>query len=77
MNSAIIKELIMTGMVLILIITLTYIAYWFGERNGMNKEREYIISVINNISVTSFATDIQYGVTVAIGHIGDILRKET
>ena len=67
----------MTGMVLILIITLTYIAYWFGERNGMNKEREYIISVINNISVTSFATDIQYGVTVAIGHIGDILRKET
>lgn len=70
------KELIMVGAVIILMWMAVMIAYWVGQRNGMNKERKYIIGILKDIRVTEFAVDIQYGVSVAIGHMCDRLREE-
>lgn len=74
--NAIIKELVMLLAVIVLMGAGIAIAYWFGERNGSIKERKYIVSLINDIPVKSFAVDIQYGASVVIGHIGDMLRED-
>jgi len=76
MNPSIVKEIVMLGAVIVLVGIVVLIAFWFGERNGINKEREYLIDVLKGIDIKSFATDIQYGASVAIGHICDILRKD-
>ena len=70
------QEIIMVGLVTILILAGLLAAYWLGEHNGIHKERMRLIDVLSKISVSSFATDIQYGVSVTIAHICNILREE-
>ena len=70
------QEFVMTGLVVVLIVTGMLGAYWFGVNNGIHKERMRFIEVLSKISVSSFATDIQYGVSVTIAHICNLLREE-
>ena len=66
----------MTGLVAIAILTSMLAAYWLGVNNGIHKERIRLIDIIGKISVASFASDIQYGVSVTIAHICNVLREE-
>ena len=74
--NVILKELVMLLAVIVLMGAALIIVYWFGERQGINKERKNILGIINSIPVKSFAVDTQYGASVVIGHICDLLREE-
>lgn len=73
---AFVRELIMIAIIAMLLGTAIYIAYCCGKRNGINEERMYLIDMLGGIPMTSFAEEVRYGASVAIGHISNKLREE-
>ena len=70
------KEMIMTGLVVVLIVSGMVGAYGLGVNSGIHKERMRLIDVLSDIKISSFASDIQYGVSVTIAYICNLLREE-